>query len=125
MHRFRCDLQVLVVEPWQILRLCPAQARRWFLSHEFMVVYFENYLWGKVSNLCIEVLHCFVDEKCVADVLRIDFVVICRCWWKSCRETFRRSPTSAGCLHGRRFTGGAIEASSLRAQVALEWVKQR
>ena len=47
-------------------------------------------------------------KKCVIDVLRIDFVVICRCWWKSCRETFRRSSTSAGCLHGRRFTQGAF-----------------
>ena len=57
MRRCRCDLQVLVVEPWQVLRLCPAQARRWFLAHEFMVVFVENYMWGKVLNLFIEVLH--------------------------------------------------------------------
>ena len=54
MRRCRCDLQVLVVEPWQFLRLCPAQVRRWFLSHEFIV---ENYLWGNFLNLFIEVLH--------------------------------------------------------------------
>ena len=29
-----------VVEPWQVLRLCPGQARRWFPSHEFMVLFF-------------------------------------------------------------------------------------
>ena len=29
----------------------------WFLSHEFMVVFVENYLWGMVLNLFIEVLH--------------------------------------------------------------------
>ena len=48
----------LVVEPWQVLRLCPAQARRYgFSLHEFMVVFVENYLWGMVLNLFIEVLH--------------------------------------------------------------------
>ena len=29
----------------------------WFLSHEFMVIFVENYLWGMVLNLFIEVLH--------------------------------------------------------------------
>ena len=29
----------------------------WFLSHEFMVIVVENYLWGMVLNLLIEVLH--------------------------------------------------------------------
>ena len=53
----RCDPQASVVEPWEVLRLCSAQAMRWFLSHEFMVVFFENNLWGKVLNLFIEVLH--------------------------------------------------------------------
>ena len=37
--------------------MASSSARRWFLSHEFMVVFFENYLWGKVLNLFIEVLH--------------------------------------------------------------------
>ena len=36
-----------VAEPWQVLRLCPAQARRWFPSHEFMVVFFEKLFVGK------------------------------------------------------------------------------
>ena len=34
---------------------------------------------------------------------------ICRCWWEPCRQTFTRSSTSAGWLHGGRITGGAVE----------------
>ena len=41
---------------------------------------FRELFVGKCTLLLVGVLHWSVEEKCVADVLCVDVVAICRCW---------------------------------------------
>ena len=49
-----------VSESWQVLRLCPRQARRWFSSHGFMVL-LDNMLQRKILISCEK--YGFVEEN--------------------------------------------------------------